>query len=131
MAKRILVVDDDQRTLKLVGLILDREGYDVTAVQSGAEGLEKARAQSPDLVILDVMMPGLNGYEVAHQLRSDPLTADVPILMLTGRAQLEDRMIGLESGADDYVTKPVRPRKLVSRVESLLDLASHQRDGPQ
>ena len=131
MVKRILVVDDDLRTLKLVGLILDQRGYDVIAARSGAEGLEKALAQRPDLIILDVMMPELTGYEVAHRLRSDPLTTDVPILMLTARAQLEDRMIGFESGADDYVTKPVRRRKLVSRVESLLNLASRRRDGPQ
>ncbi len=127
MAKRILVVDDDLRTLKLVGLILDQRGYDVIAARSGAEGLEKAQAQRPDLIILDVMMPELNGYEVAHQLRSDPATADLPILMLTARAHLDDRLTGFESGADDYVTKPVRRRKLVARVESLLNLASHRR----
>ncbi|MBS3785009.1 MAG: response regulator [Anaerolineae bacterium] len=131
MAKRILVVDDDLRTLKLVGLILDQRGYDVVGTQSGADGLERARSEKPDLIILDVMMPDLDGFEVAQRLRSDPLTADVPILMLTARAQLEDRMIGFESGADDYVTKPVRRRKLVSRVESLLDLASRRRADSQ
>jgi DNA-binding response OmpR family regulator len=130
MANKILVVDDDFRTLKLVGLVLDQEGYDVLAAESGEEGLEKARAQDPDLIILDIRMPGLDGYEVAQRLRSDPATADVPILMLTARAELEDRMTGFEVGADDYLIKPIHRRELISRVESVLQLAAC-REPPQ
>lgn len=130
MADKILVVDDDFRTLKLVGLVLDQEGYDVLAAGSGEEGLEKARAQDPDLVILDIRMPGLDGYEVAQRLRSDPATADVPILMLTARAELEDRLTGYEVGADDYLIKPIHRSELVSRVESVLQLAAC-REAPQ
>jgi two-component system cell cycle response regulator len=131
MTTKILVVDDDFRTLKLVGLVLDQEGYDVIAAESGEEGLEKARAQNPDLIILDILMPGLDGYEVAQRLRSDPATADVPILMLTARAGLDDRVTGYEVGADDYLTKPVHRQELASRVESLLRFAASRQVPPQ
>jgi len=131
MTKTILVVDDDLRTLKLVGLVLNQEGYDVVAADSGEEALEKARAQDPDLIVLDVLMPGLNGYEVAQQLRADPATAGVPILMLTAKSDLNDRMTGFEVGADDYLTKPFHRDELVARVESVLHLAERRQAPPQ
>ena len=130
MGQTILVVDDDLRTLKLVGLVLNQEGYDVVAASSGEEALEKARAQDPDLIVLDVLMPGLNGYEVAQQLRGDPTTAGVPILMLTAKSDLDDQMTGFEVGADDYLTKPFHRDELVSRVESVLHLAEHRQAPP-
>lgn len=131
MAKTILVVDDDLATLKLVGLVLDQEGYDVVAARSGEEGLERARLQNPDLILLDVMMRGIDGYEVVQRLRADPATAQVPILMLTAKSDLDDQMTGFEVGADDYLTKPFHRDELVSRVASVLRLAEHRQTPPQ
>jgi DNA-binding response OmpR family regulator len=131
MAKTILVVDDDLRTLKLVGLVLDQEGYNVVAAESGEEGLEKARTENPDLIVLDILMPGLTGYEVVQRVRADPQTARVPILMLTAKSGLDDQMTGYEVGADDYLTKPFHREELVSRVESVLSLAEHRQGPPQ
>jgi DNA-binding response OmpR family regulator len=131
MGKTILVVDDDLRTLKLVGLVLDQQGYDVVAAQSGEDGLEKARAETPDLIILDILMPGLDGYKVAQRLRADRVTARVPILMLTAKSDLDDRVTGFEVGADDYLTKPFHRDELVSRVESVLRLAERRQAPPQ
>jgi DNA-binding response OmpR family regulator len=131
MGKTILVVDDDPATLKLVGVILDQEGYDVVPARSGEEGLERARLQHPDLILLDVMMPGLDGYEVVQRLRTDPATARVPILMLTAKSDLEDQITGFEVGADDYLTKPFRRHELTERVASVLRLAEHRQTPPQ
>ena len=118
--KKILVVDDDLQTVKLVGLVLDRRGYEITAARRGEEALEKARNELPDMVILDVMMPDMNGYEVSRQLRADPETADLPILMFTAKSGVQDKVTGFEAGADDFLTKPIHPKELVSRVEALL-----------
>ena len=131
MAKTILVVDDDLATLKLVGLVLDQEGYDVVAARSGEEGLERARLQNPDLILLDVMMRGIDGYEVVQRLRADPATARVPILMLTAKSDLDDQMTGFEVGADDYLTKPFHREELVARVESVLRLAERRQAPPR
>lgn len=131
MTKTILVVDDDLATLKLVGLVLDQKGYDVVTARSGEEGLERARLQDPDLILLDVMMPGMNGYEVVQHLRADAETARVPILMLTAKSDLDDQITGFEVGADDYLTKPFHREELVSRVESVLRLAERRRAPPQ
>ena len=118
--KKILVVDDDLQTVKLVGLVLDRQGYEITAARRGEEALEKARNELPDLIILDVMMPDMNGYEVSRQLRADPETADLPILMFTAKSGVQDKVTGFEAGADDFLTKPIHPKEMVSRVEALL-----------
>ena len=118
--KKILVVDDDLQTVKLVGLVLDRRGYEIIAARSGEQALEKIRSDLPDLVILDVMMPDMNGYEVARQLRADPETVDLPILMFTAKSGVQDKVTGFEAGADDFLTKPIHPKELVSRVEALL-----------
>jgi len=131
MGKTILVVDDDPATLKLVGVVLDQEGYDVVAARSGEEALERARLQHPDLILLDVMMPGLDGYEVVQRLRADPATARVPILMLTAKSDLEDQITGFEVGADDYLTKPFHRHELTERVASVLRLAEHRQTPPQ
>jgi pilus assembly protein CpaE len=120
MAKKILVVDDDIQTLKLVGLVLDRKGYEIIAAQEGKTALEKARAEDPDLVVLDIMMPDIDGYEVSRRLRADPDTADLPILMFTAKSEVEDKVAGFEAGADDFLTKPIHPQELLSRVEALL-----------
>ncbi|MFW6164031.1 MAG: response regulator [Planctomycetota bacterium] len=118
--KKILVVDDDLQTVKLVGLVLDRRGYEIVAARTGEEAVKKAQSEQPDLIVLDVMMPDMDGYEVSRLLRADPATADVPILMFTAKAGLQDKVTGFEAGADEYLTKPIHPKELVSRVETLL-----------
>jgi pilus assembly protein CpaE len=124
MPQKILIVDDDLKTLRLVGLVLDRKGYGVTVAESGKQALEKVRTEAPDLVVLDIMMPDIDGYELTRRLRGNPDTADLPILLFTGKAQVEDKVTGFEVGADDYVTKPIHPDELVSRVQALLARSS-------
>lgn len=120
MAQKILIVDDDLETVKLIGIILERRGYEITAAQSGEQALAKACAENPDLMILDVMMPDIDGYEVSERLRAIPATSDLPIIMFTAKAQVDDKVAGFKAGADDYLTKPVHPDELVSRVEAVL-----------
>jgi len=120
MAKKILVVDDDLESVKLVGLMLQRRGYEIVAAQSGAQGLEKAQLENPALVILDIMMPDMDGYEVCRRLRANPATATLPIIMFTAKTLVGDKVAGFQAGADDYLTKPVHPAELASRVEAVL-----------
>ncbi|MCX7866478.1 response regulator [Limisphaera sp. VF-2] len=117
----ILVVDDEPETLELVSLHLRQAGFEVLTAEDGAAALEKARARLPQLIVLDLMLPETDGLEVCKRLRRDPATAGIPILMLTARATEVDRVLGLELGADDYVTKPFSPRELVLRVRKLLE----------
>ena len=114
---RILVVDDEPTILDSVGYALQREGFEVSSARDGTEGLRLAREENPDVIVLDVMLPGLSGREVCRQLRSE---SDVPILMLSARGGEIDRVLGLELGADDYVTKPFSLAELVSRIRALL-----------
>lgn len=123
MAEKILIIDDDLDTLRLVGLMLQRQGYQITAAPSGQQGLDKAFEDTPSLVLLDIMMPDMDGYEVARRLRSNPKTVDVPILMFTAKTQLDDKVAGFEVGADDYLTKPTHPSELQSHVKALLTRA--------
>jgi DNA-binding response OmpR family regulator len=120
MGKKILVIEDDAIALRLIEYTLRKEGYEVLLAKNGLEGIRKAQSEEPDLLILDIMLPGMDGYEVCHRLRAESQTAHLPILMLSGKAQEIDKATGLKVGADDYVTKPTAPRELVSRVESLL-----------
>ncbi len=120
MAKRILVVEDDPSFLRAISHILEREGYDVVTASNGMAGLRKAKEESPDLLILDVMLPGVDGFEVCHRLRAESQTAKLPILMLSAKGQDADRTTGLEVGADDYLTKPIDRSVLLERVEALL-----------
>ncbi len=121
MAKeKILVVDDDIDTLKLVGLMLQRQGYQIVVANSGPKALSLVQKDPPDLILLDVMMPEMDGFEVARRLRSDPKTADIPILMFTAKSQVEDKLAGFDAGADDYLTKPAHPAELLARVKKLL-----------
>ena len=119
MKKRILVVDDERDIVDLLRYNLAKEGYDVIPAYNGKEALEKA-ASVPDLVILDVMMPVLDGFETCKKLKSDPRTSGVPILFLTASASEVDEVLGLELGADDYIRKPISPRKLVARVKAVI-----------
>jgi len=117
---RILVVEDEQNILELVKYNLEREGFQVLAALDGTRGLEIAREESPDLIVLDVMLPGMNGLEVCRELHLDHMTRNIPIIMLSARAEELDRVLGLEMGADDYIVKPFSPRELVARVKARL-----------
>lgn len=120
MAEKILIVDDDVETLRLVGLMLDRVGYKIIAADNGERAVHKAMNDQPDLVLLDVMMPDMSGYDVARQLRASDSTKRIPIIMFTAKAQVDDKVEGLESGADAYLTKPTQPRELLAQVKALL-----------
>jgi DNA-binding response OmpR family regulator len=120
MSNRILVIEDNDDSADLASRALTLTGYEVQVKPSGAEGLAVARAWQPDLVVLDVMMSDMDGFEVCRQLRADSLLADVPVLFLTARGQVEDRMEGLRAGADDYLTKPYHPGEFVLRVQAIL-----------
>ncbi len=120
MAEKILIVDDDVQTLRLVGLMLERQGYKILAASNGTQAIGMARSELPDLILLDVMMPDVDGFSVARTLRKEPETADIPILMFTARAQVEDKIAGYESGADDYLTKPIHPAELTAHMRAIL-----------
>jgi len=120
MPEKILIVDDDLDTLKLVGLILQRHGYDIVAANGGLPALQKAAAERPDIILLDLMMPDLDGYEVTRRLRADTSLAHIPIIMFTAKTMLDDKVAGFEAGADDYLTKPTHPSELIAHVKALL-----------
>jgi CheY-like chemotaxis protein/MinD-like ATPase involved in chromosome partitioning or flagellar assembly len=120
MAEKILIVDDDRDTLRLVGLLLQRKGYEIIAAERGSQGLEKAFQETPDLILLDVMMPDMDGFEVLRQVRGNPATSGIPVIMFTAKTQVDDKVAGFEAGADDYLTKPTHPSELTARVKALL-----------
>jgi two-component system alkaline phosphatase synthesis response regulator PhoP len=115
--KKVLVVDDDAKTVELVKLYLNRDGYRVYTAYNGNDALQQAREAHPDLIVLDLMLPGINGLEICRILRRE---SDVPIIMLTALTTDDDRLTGLDLGADDYVTKPFSPRELAARVRAVL-----------
>ena len=117
MTRTILVVDDERNIVELARLYLRNEGFEIEAAYNGREGLEKARSVHPSLILLDIMMPEMDGLEVFRQLRKD---SDIPVIMLTARADDVDKVVGLELGADDYITKPFNPRELVARIKTVL-----------
>ena len=123
-APTVLIVDDDPNVVALTRLYLERDGYRVLAAADGARGLALARQERPHLVVLDVMLPRLNGLDVCRALRREPDTQSMPIIMLTARVEEEDRLAGLDLGADDYVTKPFSPRELAARVRAVLRRAA-------
>lgn len=120
MSSKILVVDDEVNISELVRFNLTREGYQVSTAATGQQCLELAEQQSPDLILLDLMLPGMDGLEVCRNLRKNTLTENIPIIMLTARGEELDKVLGLEMGADDYITKPFSPRELVARVKAHL-----------
>ena len=128
MSEKILIIDDDLDTLRLVGLMLQRQGYQISAATNGQQGLDKAFDEDPDLILLDVMMPDMDGYEVTRRLRKNPSTMETPILMFTAKTQLDDKVIGFEVGANDYLTKPTHPSELQARVKTLLSRVGERRD---
>jgi two-component system alkaline phosphatase synthesis response regulator PhoP len=125
MAKKILIVDDDPDLVEAVSMILESKNYDVAAAYGGIEGLQKARTESPDLIVLDVMMPDKDGYAVCKDLKADPALSKIPVLLLTAvvskiSTTRYTQQMGMETEADDYIDKPVEPEVLVKRIEALL-----------
>ncbi|EPR35075.1 two component transcriptional regulator, winged helix family [Alkalidesulfovibrio alkalitolerans DSM 16529] len=116
----ILVVEDDEDILHLLQFNLESSGYEVVTAMDGAQALAKARRHHPELVLLDLMLPGMDGFEVCKELKKLPETAKTPIIMLTARGEEVDRIVGLELGADDYVVKPFSPREIILRVKAIL-----------
>jgi class 3 adenylate cyclase len=124
-AWKILVVDDTPQNIKVLDAILSPRGYRVVTARSGAEALQKVRDEAPDLVLLDILMPGMSGYEVAQRLRADPATGVLPIVMVTALGAQEEKVKAIEAGADDFLTKPVNQLELLARVKSLLRIKAY------
>lgn len=120
MSLHVLVIEDESDIARLVRHYLEKEGYRVTTLQDGAQGMATLLKQVPDLLVLDLMLPGMDGLEICKKVRSRPEGTHLPILMLTAKGEESDKVIGLELGADDYLTKPFSPRELVARVRALL-----------
>ena len=120
MESTVLVVEDETDIRNLIVLHLSRDGFRCRTAGTGVEALAEVRSSHPDLVVLDLMLPGLGGLEVCRRLRAEPATASLPIIMLTAKADEVDRVVGLELGADDYVVKPFSPKELVARVRAVL-----------
>lgn len=120
MAKKILVIDDEKDLIEAVAFRLKANGYDVITAGDGAEGLDKARKERPDLIILDLMLPKMDGYRVCGLLKNDARYGSIPIIMFTARAQEEDIKHGKEMGAEAYITKPFEPETLLSKIKELL-----------
>jgi DNA-binding response OmpR family regulator len=119
---KILVADDIKQNVKLLRVILTSSEYDVIEAYDGEEALKKAKTENPDLILLDIMMPKLTGYEVCRELRTDRMTKDVPIVMITALHEMDDRIKGIEAGADDFISKPFNKAELLARVKSLLGM---------
>jgi DNA-binding response OmpR family regulator len=130
MADLVMVIEDEKEIRDLVRYNLERAGFRVAAAADGEEGLERVFGARPDAVVLDLMLPGRTGLEVLRELRAEPMTRDVPVIVLTARAAEMDKLLGFEHGADDYLTKPFSPRELVARVQALLR-RSRPGGGPQ
>ena len=121
MAKpKILLIEDEPDILEVIQYNMEREGYKVIACRNGEQGLSRIRTDNPDLVILDLMLPGMDGVEVCRQVKGDPVTRAIPIIMVTAKGEESDVVLGLGIGADDYITKPFSPRELVARVKVVL-----------
>src|SRR4030067_1254034 len=126
-AKSILIIEDEKDIVDLIAYHLKQSGFSVLTALDGPWGLERAKEKRPSLVILDLMLPGMDGKDVCRALKSNPLTQSIPVLMLTAKSEEMDRVIGFELGADDYVTKPFSPRELVLRVKAIL----RRKEAPQ
>lgn len=120
MEKLVLIIDDDVDTLQLVGTMLERKGFKIAAAANGSKGLELAQQQKPDIILLDVMMPGIDGFEVARRLRANETTQYIPIIFFTAKSQVDDKIEGFEAGGDDYLTKPIHPSELILRINKIL-----------
>ena len=128
---KILIVEDEQSIIDLVHYNLSKEGYHVLSVMSGEDALETARSDKPDLILLDLMLPGIDGLEVCKILNYDPRTLNIPILILTAKSEESDIITGLELGADDYITKPFSPKILIARIEAVIRRRSENMRGAE
>ena len=124
---KILVVDDEIYIVHILDFSLGMEGYDVITALDGEQAIEKSRNEKPDLIVLDIMMPKLDGYETCKMLKADDATRDIPVILLSAKGRNVDQKVGFEVGADDYITKPFSPRKLVERINAILGQTSSQR----
>jgi DNA-binding response OmpR family regulator len=129
MPKKVLIIEDDPDTSSLVAQYLAREGYSVGIAADGVNGMRQIKENFPDLLILDVILPEMDGFEVCRKLRGDAATSRLPILMLTALGEESDKVVGLELGTDDYVTKPFSPKELMARVKGLLRRYEHRENG--
>jgi len=127
--EKIVVIEDEPDILEVIQYNLQREGYDVVSSMSGEDGLEKIEKGNPQLVVLDLMLPEIDGIELCRKLKSDPLTQSIPIIMVTAKGEESDIVLGLGVGADDYVTKPFSPKELVARVKAVLRRSQARSDG--
>jgi len=123
---KILVVDDEVYIVHILDFSLGVEGYEVSTAFDGEQALAKVAQERPNLIVLDIMMPKLDGYETCKRLKSDPATRDIPVILLSAKGRNVDQKVGFEVGADDYITKPFSPRKLVDRINSILGQTSRQ-----
>jgi two-component system phosphate regulon response regulator PhoB len=119
-AKRLLIVEDEQPVREMIGFVLSSAGYEIQEATDAREAQSRIAEDLPDLILLDWMLPGLSGIEYARRLKKEELTREIPIIMLTARVEEEDKILGLESGADDYITKPFSPRELVARIKAVM-----------
>ena len=131
MKKKILVVDDEPAIVELIVFNLEKAGYEVMTAEDGLAACQKAQREVPDLIVLDIMLPGMDGLEVCRQILADTKTARIPILFLTARREEIDRIVGLEMGGDDYVTKPFSPRELVARIKAILRRSERDSERPE
>jgi two-component system, OmpR family, alkaline phosphatase synthesis response regulator PhoP len=131
MKEKILIVDDEKDIIKMLDYNLKKEGFRVVAADDGEEALDMAQREHPDLVLLDLMLPGMDGLEVCKGLKKESKTALIPIIMLTAKSQESDKVVGLELGADDYVTKPFSPRELIARVKAVLRRSKEDQKTPE
>lgn len=122
----VLVIDDEADLIELVRYNLEKEGFEALTASDGQSGLQIAQRRKPEVIVLDLMMPGMDGLEVCRRLRTDERTSHIPLVMLTARAAEMDRIVGLEMGADDYVTKPFSPRELVARIKAILRRSTYR-----
>jgi two-component system alkaline phosphatase synthesis response regulator PhoP len=120
MKNTILIVEDEKDIVKMLEYNLKKEGFKVLSVRNGEDAIDAAKSEHPELIILDLMLPGIDGLEVCKTLKGDAKTASIPVIMLTAKSQESDKVVGLELGADDYVTKPFSPRELIARIKAVL-----------
>jgi two-component system alkaline phosphatase synthesis response regulator PhoP len=117
---KVLVVDDEEYIQHILNFSFGAEGYEVITATDGEEAIEKARSEKPDIIVLDIMMPKMDGYEACKKLKSDPQTKGIPVILLTAKGRDVDRRLGSEAGAEDYVVKPFSPGRLIERVEGMI-----------
>jgi two-component system alkaline phosphatase synthesis response regulator PhoP len=131
MKEKILIVEDDKDIIKMLEYNLKKEGFKVIAAHDGEDALDSALRQYPDLILLDLMLPGMDGLEICKSLKNENKTSLIPIIMLTAKSQESDKVVGLELGADDYITKPFSPRELIARIKAVLRRASEKGKLPE